>query len=147
MLVAVKPGTYILGGLTASNWATTDVGGMIASLCMGTVKFEAKAGVVTDLGTILVALDNRPTNIPELAKYVMGKETELNFTNIVAIRPAQSSSPPPQAFAELAPLPADYRAMSAFPNYSGAALSRIAPLPGVLDYDKDGDVIDLKVKQ
>lgn len=40
--------------------------------------------------------------------------------------------------------------MPAFPNYigdyvGGGQLSRLAPLAGVLDYDKNGDVVDLKL--
>ncbi|HWU54626.1 MAG TPA: hypothetical protein VN175_03930 [Rhizomicrobium sp.] len=144
MLVAVKPGIYVLGGMTAANWASTETGAMVASLCMGTVKFEAKPGTITDMGTVLLALDNRTTDIPELAKYVTGKENELNFTNIVGVRPAQSSTAVPAAVAGLSVIQADYYAMPAFPNYARAALSRLAPLPGVLDYDKNGDVVDLK---
>ena len=34
--------------------------------------------------------------------------------------------------------------MTAYPNYPGSHLSRLAPLPGVLAYDNDGDVVDLK---
>jgi hypothetical protein len=63
---------------------------------------------------------------------------------MVAIRPAPQSTPASAALAALQPAPADYRAVSAFLNYPGSFLSRLAPLPGVLDYDKDGDVVDLK---
>lgn len=144
MLAAVKPGTYILGGVSATNWASKDEGVMVASLCMGTVRFEARPGIVTDLGTVLLALDNQPTDIPELKNLVSGKENGLSFTNLIAIRPAPASTPPPAALAALQPAPADYRAMPAFPNYPAAALSRLAPLAGVLDYDRNGDVVDVK---
>ncbi len=35
--------------------------------------------------------------------------------------------------------------MSAFPNFAGARLNRLAPVLGVLSYDKDGEVMDLKL--
>ena len=62
----------------------------------------------------------------------------------VAIRPAISASAVPQALQSLPLVAADYSAVPPFPNYLGGPLSRLAPLPGVLDYDKDGDVVDLK---
>jgi hypothetical protein len=40
--------------------------------------------------------------------------------------------------------PADYGAVGAFPNYLGARLNRLAPMANVLDYDGDGQVIDLR---
>jgi hypothetical protein len=62
----------------------------------------------------------------------------------VAIRPAGSTADVPAAIAALPRVAADYRAVPPFFNYTGAPLSRIAPLAGVIDYDKDGRVIDLK---
>jgi len=41
-------------------------------------------------------------------------------------------------------VPAVYRARSAFPNYFGAPINRLAPLAGVLDYDAAGHVVDLQ---
>jgi len=40
--------------------------------------------------------------------------------------------------------PAGYGAVGAFPNYLGAGLNRLAPIANVLDYDGDGQVIDLR---
>jgi hypothetical protein len=143
LLVALKPGTYILGGAALTNWIMVSSGIMTTSLCMGTVKFEVKPGVITDLGAVLGARDDLPTDIPELSGVVMGKPIGSEarpFT--LAIRPGAQDVP--AALSALPRVPADYRAVGAMPNYSGAPLSRLAPLPGVLDYDKDGNVIDLK---
>lgn len=148
VLVAVKPGTYIFAGIIAST-AVLGTG-----LGMGTVRFAAKPGVVTDLGEILMVYDDAPTDIPELAKVVTGKPMELtdHFFFDVAIRAVDAATAVPTGLASLPRVPADYRAMSAFPNYigdyvGGGQLSRLAPLAGVLDYTKDGDVIDLKARQ
>jgi hypothetical protein len=146
MLTAVKPGTYILAGVAAASWAMKSIGMMTASLCMGTVKFEAKAGVVTDLGAILAAYDDEPTAIPELAKVVTGKSNGITsgfgpYPYTVAVRPAGAATAVPGTLGNLPRAPADYRAMRAFPNYAGAPISRLAPLPGVLDYDKEGEVL------
>jgi hypothetical protein len=146
ILISLKPGAYILGGASVTNWATaTGPGLTVASLCMGTVKFEAKPGVITDMGTMLNAPDDEATDIPELQKAVTGKAIGTEGTpETVAIRQAAPTGDLPAAIAALPHVAADYRAVPPFQNYMGAPLSRIAPLPGVIDYDKDGKVIDLK---
>jgi len=145
LLTAMKPGTYILSGIALQSWATRGKGEMVSSLCMGTVKFEAKAGVITDLGEILAAREDQPTAIPELAD-VTGKGVLAVgiLPYAVAVRPANASMLAPSALVGLPRVPANYRAMPAYPNYPGTHLNRLAPVSGVLDYDKDGQVVDLK---
>lgn len=146
LLTGLKPGTYILAGVALQSWASRGKGEMASSLCMGTVKFEVRTGVITDLGDILAARDDRPTSIPELAGAATGKGRNFAGTPpyAVGVRPAGSSTLVPAALGTLPRVPADYRAMPAYPNYPGTNLSRLAPLPGVLDYDKNGDVVDVK---
>jgi hypothetical protein len=145
MVVAVRPGTYVLGGVAVTNWASKSTGFMATSLCLGTVKFEAKPGVVTDLGAILTADDDKPTAIPELSKAVSGKARGFGpVPQTVAVRPASAASEMPDALKALPLVPADYRAVGPYPNYIGARIGRLAPLAGVLDYDKDGHVLDLR---
>lgn len=147
LLTAVTPGTYILIGVALTNWVSTDEGQLVNSLCLGTVKVEAKPGVITDLGEILAARSDEPTTIPELVGLVGKKNPGFGiFPYEVAIRPVSSSSLLPASLAALPRVPADYRAMPAYPNYSGANINRLAPLPGVLAYDKDGEVLDLKAQ-
>jgi hypothetical protein len=146
-ITPLKPGTYVLAGLANvghSGWTTIN---LMACLCMGTVSFEVKPGVVTDMGTLLNALHEKPTDIPELANVVAGKP--LGFTALlfdVAIRPPAPDTDTPEALKALPIVPAEYHAYGWTPNYLGAPLSRLAPLPGVLDYDKDGNAIDLKAR-
>ena len=149
LLKAIPPGTYILAGIAVVGWVMPDEGAMSASLCMGTVKFEAKRGVVTDLGEILAAYDSKPTDIPELAKAVIGTPVGIQGQPAldVAIRPASAAGDGGAGLGNAMRVPADYRAISQFPNYLGAPLSRLAPMAGVLDYDKNGDVLDLKATQ
>lgn len=145
LLIAVKPGTYVFGGMAVTNWAMKSTGRMIASLCMGTVKFEAKAGMVTDLGTILIAEEDAPTSIPELSNVVSKKPRGFGPGRYaVAIRPAVAADEPLDTLRVLPLVSADYGVVNAFPNYIGANISRLAPMPGVLNYDRDGNVIDLK---
>jgi hypothetical protein len=133
-LAAIKPGTYILAGLP---WS--------ASMCMGTVRFEAKAGVITDLGTILAAPDDTPTDVPELAAHVRGKDLgSVPRPFVMGLRPYSADMEIPQALSNLPRVAADYHAVGRFPNYFGTPIDRLAPVPGIIDYDKDGDVLDLK---
>jgi hypothetical protein len=147
LVTAVKPGTYVLAAIAVTNWAMKDTGILNTSLCMGTVKFEAKPGTLTDLGEILVAFDDTPTTIPELANVVTGNDTgPTPYSFDVAVRPAGANIAIPAPIESLPRVNADYRAMNAFPNFVGSVVGRLAPLPGVLDYDKDGDVVDLKAQ-
>ena len=142
LLTSLKPGTYVVGGLMGAP------GGMQASLCMGTVKFEAMPAVITDLGTIINTPDDEPTTIPELSKYVTGKPMgDATFLEAVAITPVTSTTEVPEPLKSLPIAAADYSAVPAFPNYLQGPLMRLAPLAGVLAYDKDGQVIDVKAEQ
>jgi hypothetical protein len=112
LLTSLKPGTYLLGGLAAIP------GTLQASLCMGTVKFEAKPGVITDLGTIVNARNDEPTDIPELANVVMGKSMgDATFLEAVAIRPMTASTELPETLKSVPRVAADYHAVPPFPNY------------------------------
>jgi hypothetical protein len=142
LVMSVTPGTYVVGGLAVTNWATKSTGLMVVSLCMGTVKFDARPGVLTDLGTILNVPDDEPTTIPELSGVVTGRPIG-HSAETVAIRPASESSADVPRTESIPRVLANYRAVPPFPNYAGARISRLAPLAGVLDYDKDGRVIDL----
>jgi len=147
LLTSLKPGTYIFGGSAVTNWATKSTGLMTTSLCMGTVKFEVKPGVVTDLGAILNARDDEPTDIPELSHVVLGKSNSTGEVLYdIAIRPSTPASEIPEALRTLPVVAADYRAVSPFPNYAGATISRLVPLAGVLGYDADGNALDLKAQ-
>lgn len=144
LLISVKPGTYVLGALAGGE---RGAGGLFTSLCMGTVKFAAKPNVITDLGTIVWALDEHPTSIPELSNYVTGSRVGNAPGVDVAIRLASSTTEVPETLKSLPILPADYAAVPRFPNYIGGPLGRLAPLDGVLSYSRDGQVIDLKSGQ
>jgi len=136
-LVAVKPGTYVIFG--------ADFGpGVRTSLCLGTVKFEAKPGVITDLGYVLVALFREPTAIPELKDLIAVKRYNDPSPMLLTVRPYREGMPVPTPLAGLPRAPADYRAFAAFPNYLHSAVDRMVPVPDVLDYDTNGHVVDLK---
>ncbi|HKY18347.1 MAG TPA: hypothetical protein VJL82_05385 [Rhizomicrobium sp.] len=145
LLVAAKPGIYILAAEAHVGSNFKDRGIMAVCLCLGTVRFEAKPGVITDMGTLLVARDDKPSPIPELASAVRGKFVDISaVTVVVALKPETDSMPVPESLANLPRVTADYRAQRAFPNYFGVPINRLIAIPGVLDYDDDGHVVDLK---
>lgn len=127
----LTPGEYrVYGALSLLN------GAMFGScFCMGSVKFEARAGEITDLGVIM-------------------------STGAVVRPPAGDSSMPMLATASdfLGPAPADmaldprlaqfpirravYRPVGKLPNYYGVTIGRMPAMPGVFRYERDR-IVDL----
>jgi len=96
--IAVQPGTYMLYGA-----GTT-------CLCMGSVRFEARPGQITDLGLINPDLAVRPYEPG------MTRPDRLNGHPVVA---------------------AEWRAASKVPNFFGILINRHPALPGILGYRRD----------
>lgn len=133
-LLEVMPGDYVLYGVGFAKALHT-------CLCLGTVGFAAPAGQITDLGTILIALAWRPSDIPELAGETnMGASVNGHVALwAVALRPASGAVPA----ALTGVTPADYRAVGKFLSPIAFNINRLAALPGVLGY-RGGDVLDLR---
>jgi hypothetical protein len=104
-LIAVDPGTYSIYGQMVAG-----ANGVVGKcLCMGSVKFEAKAGRIVDLGRI---------DYPD-------------------IEPAKPSMPLPDKLKGLPVEPADFHAAAKVPNYFGILIDRLPAIPGVLRYERD----------
>jgi hypothetical protein len=132
-LIAVPPGTYTLYGQLTEN----QNGIFGVCLCMGSLKFEAKAGEIVDMGEI---------GYPRVAPIEAGAKADsfaIMMTPALSIVPAEASAALPDRLKGLPVVQADLRAADKMPNYFGISISRIAPLPGVLAYERD-KVIDLK---
>lgn len=141
-LIAVPPGSYFLAAVGYEQLKAVGT-----CLCMGTVRFDARPGLVTDLGHLLASLEDRVTSIPELAG-VTNPPTKYRTAPMMvaaAVRPAAPGSSPPPGLANAQVVPADYRAVGKFPNYFRTMISRLNPVPGVLDYERDR-VIDVKAR-
>ena len=141
-LLAVPPGSYFLAAVGYKQLKAIGT-----CLCMGTVRFDARPGRVTDLGYLLASLEDRSTSIPELAKRTDPPTKYRTAPALVAaaIRPPAPGMPVPPQLAGAAVVPADYRAVGKFPNYFRTMISRLTPVPGVLDYERDR-VIDVKAR-
>ena len=132
--IAVEPGTYMLYGPVLMLANGTAAG---TCLCMGSVRFEARAGQITDLGELryprLEALGPRST------EGLIGP----NRLPVMSISPATESMPVPERLAGLPIARAELRAADKVPNYFGVIIDRMPEIPGVLAYERDR-VIDLR---
>lgn len=145
-IAVVKPGTYIVYAHDGFNGGSPIPDG--ECFCMGTVRFEVKPGVVTDLGTWLDAMPRwtEDTDVVRLlqrrhadAQRAAGKRPELPDT--VAL-----SYGLPNAIKDWPSVKAEFHANGKVNNMQGMLVSRMAPVPGVLAYDRDR-VIDAATGQ
>ena len=139
-LLRVVPGTYWLYGEKTSGYLE---GPFLNCLCMGTVRFEAKAGTITDLGTIRdLAKETANGKRPD-ARGVTRQLLGTRDLRAVLVAPAAPGDPLPAALAALPRVPADYRAAGSLPNIDGTMIDRVSAMPGVIAYDRDR-IIDVK---
>ena len=132
-LRVVDPGTYILYGpvIIGANGAAVGV-----CMCMGSVRFEARAGQIVDIGEILF---EGPGNGGPAAGRFGPDGHRLQSPVVIPPRPDAER---PARLANLAFAPAELHAADRMPNYFGVLIDRLAPIPGVLGYERDR-VIDL----
>jgi hypothetical protein len=124
-LIAVEPGTYKLYG----QINITDNGLVGICLCMGSVKFEAKAGRIVDLGRIEHPREDRSGDFGKVPSH--------------RVIPPGGSLPLPARLAGKPVDAADLHAAGKMPNYFGVVIDRLPAIPGILAYQRDR-VIDVK---
>lgn len=135
-LQAVPPGEYVYYG--AVNL------GLGVCACMGTVKFDVTRGKVVTLGFDLTFLDKDSNpilreDIPE------GTETNDIMTRVaMVIQAADETANDPRIPAGWI-MPAAFEPVPFVPNWYGAEINRLWPMPGVFTYDRDTQV-DLKAQ-
>ena len=138
-LLEVPVGKYVLYGL---GIGTAAVG---TCFCLGTVSFQAEPGIVTDMGTVLVAKASDPSGEPEL-RDVTGLGKSVNFAYYLfaaAVRPATAATAAPAGVPADRRRPADYHAVGPFLQPGAMHVNRLGAIPGVLRYDA-GKVVDAK---
>jgi hypothetical protein len=136
-LLAVQPGSYFLYGIIIDRGQGAIVG---SCLCMGTLKFEAKAGQIVDLGEIQnVVMDAKADGRTDSASMLVGKRDERTLR----VKGPSTTDYLPAKLSGLKIEPADFRAGHKLPNIFGILIDRISTMPGVLAYDRDL-VVDLK---
>jgi hypothetical protein len=122
-LIAVSPGIYTVYG----QFAIGMQGPVGLCMCMGSVRFEAAAGTITDVGEI---------NLDAMSP---SQESMVSQT----VTPASDAMALPPQVKGLPLLRADLRAAGKMPNFFGVLIERLEPIRGVLAYERD-KVIDVK---
>jgi hypothetical protein len=134
----VKPGTYAIYGpiMTSDIWGTWGT-----CLCLGTVKFEVKAGEAVDLGLVESFDGIHPTKTSE--KYIRGTGLDLpEGKTTFVLTPGTSFATGQSRLIGLTVRPARFHAAGQYPNWYGLNVDRITAIPGVIAYDRD-KMIDL----
>jgi hypothetical protein len=130
-LHAVTPGTYRIFG------QVDPIAGLGVCYCMGSVTFEAEAGMIVDLGTMTTDLANSgpaekgDSSSPRAAAYTL------------ALQPLNDLTPVDARLKSLPRVPADLRAAGKMANYMGIAISRLPAIKDVLSYQRDR-IVDKK---
>jgi hypothetical protein len=137
VLAEVRPGNYVLYGQAFNNV-------LYQCHCLGTVGFEARAGVVTDLGTYLSDQASKPSVYPELASESnIGPTARMDYVLFIGglIPPRQTDTLAP-GLGRTQVRPAVFHAIGPFIDPNVMQINRLAAIPDVLRYD-GGKVIDV----
>ncbi len=143
-MMAVKPGTYIYHGPIFFNPQTGFAG---VCYCMGSVQFEVKAGMVTDLGNFLTVGPNASDDVKVTTSAILVPNTMWGATKIEAGQGGGTAEfGLPTSLKDWPSIRADFRAAGKQDNYFGIMISRMPPVPGVLSYQRDR-VVDEKAEK
>lgn len=140
-LQRVWPGRYVVYGSVIVN---PNGGAMGMCVCMGTIAFDAKPGVITDVGAVKAAMTDaliwpnmlnkaEPEDVEGLRS---GALTMMSWT-----LPSASLPVDPRLGAYKV-VPAKFKPAGPVPNYYGVQVDRMTAIPGVLGYEQD-KIIDL----
>lgn len=131
-LIEAVPGDYVLYG---TSWGMGPQG-LAVCWCLGTVGFKAKAGVVSDLGTMFFDTAKFRSKIPELKDETgFGPSSDTPWFLIGGtVRPDRRDGALPAALAGIPVSPAEYHAVGSFVDLNNGGINRLGPVAGILDY-------------
>ncbi len=137
VLAEIPPGDYVLYGMGFGDY-------LYECFCYGTVGFHARAGEVTDLGSMLFAKAWQPSPVPELAGEVdLGRTAVMDYGLFAAaLRPRRPDDADAPGVDVAHVMPAALHAVGAFVETNTLQSNRLAAIPGVLAY-REGHVIDV----
>lgn len=136
-LVEVPAGTYVLYGVSAGGRDIT------ACNCLGTVKFEARPGLITEMGSLFADKVHKESPVPNLEDNLGPSMFAYGFILGQALVPPTEALPRPTALAHLPTETAEYHAVGLFPEPGALWINRLAPVPGILGYER-GRAMDLR---
>lgn len=138
VLMEVPVGTYILYGTTAG------AGGLVTCNCLGTVSFEARAGVITDVGALYADKVHKPSPIPHLEDNLGPQMFQYGFIFGAGLVPADATTPIPASLQGLKVAPAQFTVVGQYYEPGAGSINRLAPIPGLLGY-RQGRPVDLRI--
>lgn len=140
-LIEAVPGDYVLYG---TSWGMGPQG-LAVCWCLGTVGFTAKAGTVSDLGTMFFDTAKFRSKIPELKDETgFGPSSDTPWFLIGGtVRPDRRDGTLPAVLSGISVSPAEYFAVGSFVDLNNGGVNRLGPVPGVLDYVR-GRAMDIK---
>jgi len=140
LLIEVPPGTYILYGTGVSSRL------LITCNCLGTVQFEAKPGIVTDMGALYADKVHGESSEPYLEDNLGKSMFSYGLILGQALVPATAATSVIPSLQNLPRVAADYHAVGLFREPGAVSINRLAPVPGILRYDR-GTVVDDRTGQ
>ncbi|HYD38791.1 MAG TPA: hypothetical protein VEA60_14325 [Allosphingosinicella sp.] len=123
-LVAVTPGRWVIASSPTTSYS------------LGSYQFDARAGEITDLGTLYMGAENGSSIWPRLAGIHSAPDIEkrgYTVADALLVERAATSTPVPAAVAALPRRPADYLPAPRFGNHSGQMINAVLPLEGTPD--------------
>lgn len=136
-LIEVPEGIYVLYGIAVGSRAIATCN------CLGTVRFRAEKGVITQLGTLYADKVHKPSDIPHLEDNRGASMFQYSFILGQALVPATAGTEVPESLQALPRVLARFEPVQPFLEPGAASINRLAPIPGILEYDR-GRVIALK---
>ncbi|OYU34620.1 hypothetical protein [Novosphingobium sp. PASSN1] len=140
---AVKPGTYIWYGPVLGG-AGVPAGGVCT--CMGTVRFDVKAGAVTDLGNWLLAAPEPDEIHRQVIQQANDKRIAAGKKPLPPVERPEIKFGLPASLKDWPSVQAEFHANGKLNNLFGIMISRLLPVPGVLGYHRD-TIVDLRTGQ
>ncbi len=139
-LIEVPTGDYVLYGTSVSGNA------VVTCNCLGTVRFNAAAGVITNLGSLYADKVHKASPVPHLEDNLGPSMFAYGWILGEALVPATPNSPVPDTLKALPIVTAEFHAVGLFHEPGATSINRLAPVSGVLGYEQ-GRVIDLRTGQ
>lgn len=129
-LLEVPTGTYVLYGVSLGTR------GFVSCNCLGTVSFEARPGEITQLGALYADKVHKDSPVPHLEDNLGEQMFQYGFVMGQALVPATEKTPVPPALAGLPLVRARYSPVGMFADPAAPMINRLAPIPGILEYDR-----------
>lgn len=128
LLLEVPMGTYVLYGTTVGDR------GLVTCNCLGTVRFDARPGVITDVGSLYADKVHKDSPVPHLEDNLGEQMFQYGFILGQALVPSDGSVP--ASLQRFTVEPASFEPTGQYYEHGAGNINRLAPIPGILSYEK-----------